>query len=163
MANFERIVDNRWRPDFASSQRRVREEEAEAAAPVVQSRELTYVPSRRKKEFEPHDAQTLALIRRAEALARLPHGPEVQDLFEEWALADRMKGPEEKQRLLEPRINAVQRDPLGNEHVLIFLMLVFEPVRRGVSKQFVRLHHGLSPQVKVHVVEPQRSPDARPD
>jgi RNA polymerase sigma factor (sigma-70 family) len=148
MPNFDGTIDNRWRPDFESSQRRVREEEADAATPVIQSRELSFVPASRKRTFEPHDAQTRALIRRAEALAGLRHGPEVQELLEEWSLADRMKGPEEKQRLLEPRIHAVQRDPVANEHLLVFLMVVFEPVRRSVSKQFVNLHSGLQPAVR---------------
>jgi hypothetical protein len=55
MPNFDGTVDNRWRPDLESSQRRVREEQQPEA--VVQSRELSFVPSRRKV-FEPHDAQT---------------------------------------------------------------------------------------------------------
>jgi DNA-directed RNA polymerase specialized sigma24 family protein len=145
MPNFDGTIDNRWRPDLESSQRRVREEEASEDVPVVQSRELSFVPKRGKKTFEPHDAQTHALIRRIEALERIPYGPAVQEMLEEWSWAERMKGPEEKQRLLEPRIVAAQRDPETNEHVLIFLMLVFEPVRRGVSKEFVRLHSGLRP------------------
>jgi hypothetical protein len=45
---FDNTIDNRWRPDLDSSQRRVREEEEEAAlepAEVVQSRELAFVPT----------------------------------------------------------------------------------------------------------------------
>jgi hypothetical protein len=56
MANLERVVDNRWRPDLESSQQRVRDEEREEGLPVIQSRELSFVPARRK-QFEPHDAQ----------------------------------------------------------------------------------------------------------
>jgi RNA polymerase sigma factor (sigma-70 family) len=48
--------------------------------------------------------------------------------------------------LLEPFIEAVRRDPRANEALVIFLMLVFEPVRRSVSKAFVAAHAGLSPQ-----------------
>jgi hypothetical protein len=33
-----------------------------ASLPVIQSRELSFVPARRK-QFEPHDAQTSALMR----------------------------------------------------------------------------------------------------
>lgn len=54
-----------------------------------------------------------------------------------------MKGYEEKQRFLEPLICAVQRRPAENEDLLIFLMLVFEPVRRSVSKVFINVHSGL--------------------
>src|SRR5271167_1592724 len=112
MANFERVVDNRWRPDLLSSQRRVREEEFEDALPdeaepkVIYSRELSFVPARRKA-FEPHDAQTVALIRRLAELERLPHGEPVSKLLEHWRYLDAMKSPEEKQRWLEPLIATV--------------------------------------------------------
>jgi hypothetical protein len=43
MTNFDGTVDNRWRPDLESSQRRVQEEESDEA---VQSRELSLVPPR---------------------------------------------------------------------------------------------------------------------
>ncbi len=151
MANFERVVDNRWRPDLPSSQRRVREEEFEDALPdeaepkVIYSRELSFVPARRKA-FEPHDAQTVALIRRLAELERLPHGEPVSKLLEQWQWLEAMKAPEEKQRWLEPLIASVRRDPSHNEHLVIFLMLVFEPVRRSVSKAFVAAHDGISAQ-----------------
>ena len=46
MGNFDNTIDNRWRPDFESSRRRVHEEERDE---VVQfSRELSFVPARRK-------------------------------------------------------------------------------------------------------------------
>src|SRR5450759_2096951 len=143
MAYFDRIVDNRWRPDLASSQRRVREEEFEESLPdgeeepkVLYSRELSFVPARRKA-FEAHDAQTVALIRRLAELERLPHGEPVGKLLEHWKWLEAMKGAAEKQRWLEPLIATVRRDPAANEHLVIFLMLVFEPVRRSVSKAFV--------------------------
>ena len=56
-----------------------------------------------------------------------------------------MKGPEEKQAYLEPLIEPVRRDPVGHEDLLVFLLIVFEPARRGVSKEFCRLHAGLRP------------------
>jgi DNA-directed RNA polymerase specialized sigma24 family protein len=149
MPNFDRTVDNRWRPDLASSRRRVREEEFEEAladdpAPrVIHSRELSFVPARRRA-FEPHDAQTVALIRRLAELERLPHGESITKLLEYWQWLEAMKAPEEKQRWLEPLIAAVRRDPGQNEHLVIFLMLVFEPIRRSVSKAFVAAHSGLS-------------------
>jgi RNA polymerase sigma factor (sigma-70 family) len=151
MANGDRIVDNRWRPDLISSQRRVREEEFEESLPdgqqpeVVFSRELSFVPARRKV-FEAHDAQTRALIRRLAELERLPHGEPVGKLLEHWKWLEAMKGAAEKQRWLEPLIATVRRDPDANEHVVIFLMLVFEPVRRSVSKAFVSAHAGISAQ-----------------
>jgi hypothetical protein len=135
VGNFDNTTDNRWRPDFESSRRRVHEEERDE---VVQfSRELSFVPARRK-EFEPHNPQTLALIRRITE--------RVSELLEEWSVMDRMKAPEEKQRFLEPFIEAVQHDPQANEALLIFLMVAFEPVRRGVSRRFEMLRSGLTPQ-----------------
>jgi DNA-directed RNA polymerase specialized sigma24 family protein len=144
MPNFDGTIDNRWRPDLESSQRRVREEEQ---AEVVHSRELSFVPARRKS-FDAHDAQTAALIRRVVDLERLPHGEHVGRLLEEWRWIDKMKGGAEKQSFLEPKIDAVRRDPQANEHLVIFLMLVFEPVRRSVSKAFVDAHSGLAPRSK---------------
>lgn len=109
MPNFDGTIDNRWRPDLESSQRRVREEEQ---AEVVHSRELSFVPTRHRS-FEAHDAQTQALIRRVIELERLPHGKQVGQLVEEWHWIDKMKDPCEKQQFLEPRIEAVRRDPSG--------------------------------------------------
>jgi RNA polymerase sigma factor (sigma-70 family) len=142
MPNFDGTIDNRWRPDLESSQRRVREEEQ---AEVVFSRELSFVPTRHRS-FEAHDAQTQALIRRVIELERLPHGEQVGRLLEQWHWIDKMKDPCEKQQFLEPLIEAVRRDPIRNEHLVVFLMLAFEPVRRSVSKAFVNAHSGLDPQ-----------------
>lgn len=152
MTNFDGTVDNRWRPDLASSQRRVREEEQEQALEdmeeiVVHSRELSFVPARRK-EFRPHDDQTAALIRRSIELERLPHGQAVKELIEKWTWIDRMQAAEQKQRFLEPLIERVRRAPRDNEHLLVFLMLVFEPVRRSVGREFERVQSGLFPQAR---------------
>jgi hypothetical protein len=117
VTKFDGTVDNRWRPDLASSQRRVREEEEEDVQ-VVYSRELSFVPARRVA-LEAHDAQTTALIRRALELERLPHGSEISDFFSRWTWLDRMQGPQEKQAYLEKHIAAVRRDPTRNEHRLI--------------------------------------------
>lgn len=147
MTNFDGTVDNRWRPDLASSQRRVREEEQEEKDDVivVQSRELAFVPARRKA-FQAHDDQTAAMIRRSIELERLRHGHVVKDLLEEWTWIDKMQTAEQKQRFLEPLIAKVRMDPIGNEDILTFLMVAFEPVRRGVGKEFARVQAGLSPQ-----------------
>jgi hypothetical protein len=57
---------------------------------------------------------------------------------------DAMRSPEEKQAYLEPLIDAVRRDPVGQEDVLVFLLIALEPVRRGVSGRFIRAHGGVS-------------------
>jgi hypothetical protein len=89
-------------------------------------------------------------------------------LLDKWQWVDRMNTAEQKQRFLEPMIEAVRRDPATNEHLLVFLMLVFESVRRSVSKAFVSAHFGMSPQARdvnlanreearlIHVVERER-------
>lgn len=140
MPNFDRTIDSRWRPDFASSQKRVRQEGAEEKEA---DREVSLIPSGDREDFENYDAQTKALMRRLEALERRPHGERITKLVSEWDWIDKMKGYEEKQRFLEPLICAAQRRPEENEDLLIFLMLVFEPVRRSVSKVFINLHSGL--------------------
>jgi DNA-directed RNA polymerase specialized sigma24 family protein len=143
---FDNTIDNRWRPDLESSQRRVREEEAEALEPVrvVQSRELSFVPNNRRKTFEPHDAQTKALIAQQSRLYQLPHGISLIERLSHWRYMDTMRGPDEKQRYIEPLIEAVRRNPVENEHLLVFLLVVFEPVRRSVSKAFVSARGGLT-------------------
>jgi RNA polymerase sigma factor (sigma-70 family) len=140
MPNFDRTIDSRWRPDFASSQKRVRQEDAEEKEA---DREVVLIPPEHREDFEDHDAQTRALMRRLEALERRPHGERITKLVSEWDWIDKMKGYEEKQRFLEPLICAAQRRPEENEDLLIFLMLVFEPVRRSVSKVFINVHSGL--------------------
>ena len=144
---FDNTIDNRWRPDLDSSQRRVREEEEEAAlepAEVVQSRELAFVPNNRRKAFEPYDAQTRALIAQQDRLNRLPHGTSLIERLSHWHYMDKMRGPEEKQRYVEPLIEVVRRDPVQNEHLLVFLLVVCEPIRRSVSKAFVSARSGLT-------------------
>lgn len=125
MPNFDGTIDNRWRPDLESSQRRVREQEQDDQEPAIYSRELSFVPARRPN-FEPHDAQTTAL-RRMEELERQPHGQEVHALLEKWHWIDRMNTAEEKQRFLEPIIETVRRDPQAAEHKLISSCLRSSP------------------------------------
>jgi len=167
MPNFDGTVDNRWRPDLESSRRRVQQElreeldeltrrdtpvygvdlEDDVDQVVVHSRELSLVPARRKG-FEPHDAQTRALIRRLGELERLPHGAAIGEMLSDWNWMERMRGADEKQQFLEPVIETVRREPGAHEAQLIFLMLVFEPVRRGVSKALGRARSGLEPELR---------------
>jgi RNA polymerase sigma factor (sigma-70 family) len=70
----------------------------------------------------------------------------VAELLDKWQWIDRMNTAEQKQRFLEPLIEAVRREPTATEHLVIFLMLVFEPVRRSVSKAFVAACSGMAPQ-----------------
>ena len=141
---FDNTIDNRWRPDLESSRRRVREEQADDdASRAVYSRELSFVPARRRPTFVAHDAQTRALIAQYERLQCLPHGDRLSPRLEEWRWMDAMKSPEEKQRYVEPMIEAVRRDPVRHEYELMFLLLVFEPVRRAVSKAFMTARSGL--------------------
>ena len=114
--------DDRWRPGFASSERRVREELDDATAEAerrVFSRELSFVPSQTTPKFEAHDPQTRALIAEHKRLEQLRHGGAVRDRLEEWKLMDAFQGAREKQAYLEPLIEAVRRDPIAHEDKLI--------------------------------------------
>lgn len=97
----------------------------------------------KKKEFEPHDAQTLKLIERFDELARLEHGEKVASLIEEWQWLDHMGGAAEKQKFLEPLIERARRDPEKHEATAIFLLLVCEGTRRGVARELVAARSGL--------------------
>lgn len=146
MGNFDNTIDNRWRPGTNLSRRQLRADEAEARADEVsiRSRELSFVPTRHKK-FDPAEAQTRVLIARHHFLESLKHGERLVPLLDHWQWMSRMSSPEDKQRYLEPMIDAVRRDPVANEDKLIFLLLVCEPVRRGVSKAFMDVRDGLEP------------------
>ncbi len=147
MPNFDGTIDNRWRPDLESSRRRVREELEDEQVIAIPSRELSFVPARRKAP-EPHNAETRALVREYKELVSVRHGSEVMQMLEKWRWIDGMQGPAEKQRFIEPIIEAVCRDPAKNEAHLVFLMTVFEPVRRSVSKTFMDVRGGLAAPVK---------------
>ncbi len=114
--SFDNTIDNRYRPDRESSRLRVHDEEREAnEPPVIYSRELSFVPARRPG-FAGHDAQTQALIERYARLERMPHGERLSPKLEDWRFMDAMKSPEEKQRYLEPMIEAVRRDLVAHEN-----------------------------------------------
>lgn len=135
--------DNRYRPGLESSARRVREDEFDRDTPKpVWSNELSFVPQRRRK-YEPHDAQTKALIRTHQQLEQLRHGPRLIAMLDEWNWIDRMRPLKEKQEHLEKMILAARRDPAANEHILTFLLIALEPARQAVSKQFMDLRSGL--------------------
>ena len=149
MSAGDNTKDDRWRPGFASSERRVREELADAAAeaeaePRVFSRELSFVPAQSKPKFEAHDAQTRVMIEEQKRLEQLRHGESVVQRLDKWKWMNRMSGPAEKQAHLEPLIQAVRRDPVTNEDILVFLLIAFEPIRRGVSAEFTRARGGLA-------------------
>ncbi len=56
---------------------------------------------------------------------------------------DAFRGAREKQAYLEPLIAAARSDPIVHQDKLIFLLVVLEPIRRGVSGRFVRAHGGV--------------------
>jgi DNA-directed RNA polymerase specialized sigma24 family protein len=136
--------DDRWRPGFVSSERRVREELEDAPERVIYSRELSFVPAQRRPEFEAHDAQTLALIAEQKRLEALRHGAAIGKRLEEWKWIDTMYDAAQKQAYLEPLIYTIQRDPVTHEDILLFLLIALEPIRRGVHSRFVKAHGGVS-------------------
>ena len=133
--------DDRWRPGFASSERRVREELQDARECVVPSRELSFVPAQGRPKFEAHDAQTQALIAEYKRLEALAHGPQIAKRLDEWKWIDTMHDAAQKQAYLEPLIATVQRDPVEHQDILLFLLIVLraDPPRRARA---VRQAHG---------------------
>lgn len=95
------------------------------------------------KRFEEHDPQTRALIRQYKEMERFAHSGTVIDRLEEWRWLESMGDTNAKQRFIEPMIGAVQRDPVAHEDKLVFLLIVCEPIRRTVSKAFMRIRDGL--------------------
>ena len=139
--------DDRWRPGLASSERRVREELADAASGTdrrVFSRDLSFVPSQAGPKFDAHDVQTRALIAEQKRLEALRHGAEIAKRLDEWKWVDTMYDAAQKQAHLEPLIFSVQREPVAHEDILLFLLIVLEPIRRGVSASFVHAHGRIS-------------------
>ena len=59
------------------------------------------MPNNRRPRFEPHDAQTKALIAQQDRLYQLPHGINLIERLSHWRYMDKMRGPEEKQRYIE--------------------------------------------------------------
>lgn len=96
-----------------------------------------------KRVFKEHNPQTEALIRQYKALSRFPHSETVVDRLEHWRWLDTMASPDDKQAYLAPLIMAIQKDPTAHEDKLVFLLIVCEPVRRGVSKEFMKVRGGL--------------------
>jgi hypothetical protein len=138
--------DDRWRPGFASSERRVREELEDVREPVIQSRELSFIPAQSRPKFEAHDAQIQALIAEYKRLEALAHGTQIAKRLDEWKWIDTMHDAAQKQAYLEPLIATVQRDPVEHQDILL---IVLEPIRRGVHARFVKAHGGVSRPVAV--------------
>lgn len=148
MSAGDNTIDNRWRPDLGSSWRRVREEELESGRDehrVTSSRELSFVPDNRPRVLETGNAETRALIRRYVELETLPNGAAVLERLEEWKWPWASRSAVDKQRFLEPLIAEARRDPSANEDILLFLLIIFEPVRRSISKAFRQASAGLKP------------------
>lgn len=101
-----------------------------------------------KRAFPKHDAQTTVLIRQYAELSRFPHGETVVDRLDKWSWLDTMADPAEKQRFLEPLIDAIKKDPVEHEDKLVFLLIVCEPIRLGVTKEFLSIRDGLEPSPK---------------
>ena len=101
-----------------------------------------------RKPLPPHDEQTAALRRQWEELYKLAAGERVVPLLIEWQWLDRMASPAAKQEFLEPlllKLKRSERSEREDEGVLVFLLLVCEPIRRRVAKQLLSLRRGLEP------------------
>lgn len=100
-------------------------------------------PHRRKKVFEPHDGQTRALMRLYEDMYRLQESDIVVPLLEDWKLREKMATAADKQLYLEPIMDRVRKAPDRHRAEFIFLLLVFEGIRRGVERRLLGVRFGL--------------------
>jgi DNA-directed RNA polymerase specialized sigma24 family protein len=100
-------------------------------------------PTKRKKAWEPHDDETRRMIRLYNDMYRLQHSEKVVPLLEDWKWRDKMETAAEKQRYLEPLLGRVRRAPEKNQGEFVFLLLVFESVRRGVERLLLDVRSGL--------------------
>jgi DNA-directed RNA polymerase specialized sigma24 family protein len=103
----------------------------------------SWPPPRRPKATEIYDAETKRLIRLYDDMYRLQRSEKVVPLLEDWKLRDRMETAAEKQRYLEPMLARVRKDPDKNQGEFIFLLLIFENVRRGVERLLLDVRSGL--------------------
>lgn len=137
MTIIRRFARERWAPPNENSR----------PDPYVDRVDEPYIPGQRyERKFEAHDAETRVLIEQWKTLGGLPHGASLVERLSKWSWLDRMASPEEKQRYLEPLINAVRKDPGAHEDKLVFLLVVCEPIRRSVSKEFIAARQGLEPK-----------------
>jgi RNA polymerase sigma factor (sigma-70 family) len=99
--------------------------------------------AQRKKAPGPNDAETKRLMRLYDEMYRLAHSEKVVPLLEEWKWRDKMETAAEKQHYLEPLLERVRRAPEKNQGEFVFLLLVFEGVRRSVERLLLDVRSGL--------------------
>lgn len=97
----------------------------------------------RKKAWEPHDDETKRLMRLYDDMYQLQASEKVVPLLEDWKWRDKMETAAEKQRYLEPMLARVRKAPEKSQSEFIFLLLVFEGVRRGVERLLLDVRSGL--------------------
>lgn len=93
--------------------------------------------ARALRQEEPHDASTRKMIEQYDKVWQLAEADTVVPLIERWWWLERMGSPEEKQALIEPLIQRVQRSPEDHQGELIFILLALEPLRRSIAKKFL--------------------------
>lgn len=98
---------------------------------------------RRPKATEIYDVETKRLMRLYDEMYRLQQADKVVPLLEDWKWRDRMETAAEKQRYLEPMLARVRKDPERHQGEFVFLLLVFESVRRGVERLLLDVRSGL--------------------
>ena len=97
----------------------------------------------RKKASEPYDDETKRLMRLYDDMYQLQASEKVVPLLEDWKWRDKMQTAAEKQRHFEPLLARVRKAPEKTQGELIFLLLAFEGVRRGVERLLLDVRSGL--------------------
>jgi DNA-directed RNA polymerase specialized sigma24 family protein len=90
--------------------------------------------SRKATKEERERERSAELRERYDALYELGHAAQVVPLLDQWRQMDSSTGAETKQAFLEPLIRRVQNDPDKHKAELVFLLVVFGPIRGAAIK-----------------------------
>jgi hypothetical protein len=127
----------RWRRD-ARAQERALLEPGRSAEPAAAG------ASDRESEGRARERQTEVLIAKWGALYEKDSAQTILPLLDRWHELDRIGSASDKQKWLEPLIQSYRRAPDTHRGELIFLLVIFEPIRASVTAELRRLSVGLN-------------------
>ena len=104
--------------------------EAQLAPPPPDDPTPPPKPTKASRERE----RAARLRERYDALFRLEHSAKLVPWLDTWAQLQRTVGPAERHDFLDRFIRRVQRDPQAHQAELVFLLVVFDPVRGSAIK-----------------------------
>jgi hypothetical protein len=108
--------------------------EAQLAPPPPDDPTPPPKPTKASRERE----RAARLRERYDALFRLGHSAKLVPWLDTWAQLQRTVGPAKRHDFLDRFIRRVQRDPRAHQAELVFLLMVFDPVRGSAMKALAR-------------------------